>query len=81
MYLLTPAAERPEDYDAFVSQVQAAPSGLNHYQILSVNKNDDGAYTASVNTEFSSPTGGAIKSESQYKIVLEKDIYKIEKIK
>ena len=81
MYLLTPAAERPEDYDAFVSQIQAAPSGLSHYQILGVNKNDDGTYTASVSTEFNSATGSAIKSESQYKIALEKDIYKIEKIK
>lgn len=81
MYLLTPIAERPEDYDVFVSRVQAELSGLNHYQILGVDKNEDGTYTASVNTEFSSPTGSAVRSETQYKIILEKDVYKVVKLK
>jgi hypothetical protein len=77
VYLLTPITERPENYDEFAAEMEKDPSVLKSYDILGVNKNEDGTYTAAVNAEFSSDTEPAVKKEAQYKIILEKDVYKV----
>jgi hypothetical protein len=80
LYLLTPIGERPEDYDEFAA---AAGNGsiLKNYQILGINKNKDGSYTADVNEDYGAAAENAEKSPVQYNIILEKDVYKIEKVK
>lgn len=83
VYLLTPITERPENYDEFVSEIEKDPSIIKHYDILSVNKNDDGTYTATVNTEYGQDAEVTVKTEAetQYKIILEKSVYKVIKQK
>lgn len=80
LYLLTPIGERAEDFDEFAA---AAANGsiLKNYEILSINKNDDGSFTANVNEEYGQDAGTAQKSQSRYKIILEKDVYKVKKAK
>ncbi len=81
LYLLTPISERPEDYDAFVSEIEKNPSDLKSYDLLRVNKNEDGTYTAAVNAAYSSDTGTTEKNEVAYNIILEKDVYKVMKFR
>lgn len=77
LYLLTPIAERPEDYDLFVSEADKDPQALKRYEVVSVDRNEDGTYTAALNADYVS--GGAITAENgvRYKIILEKDVYKV----
>jgi len=77
IYLLTPINERPEDYDAFVSEIEKAPSNLKSFEVLRINKNEDGTYTAAVNAEYSPDAETAVIKETLYKIVLEKEVYKV----
>ncbi len=78
-YLLTPIAEREEDYDEFAARRAADKSILKRYEITGINKNEDSTYSATVNTEFTEATGAAIKSNAVYNIILEKEIYKVSK--
>lgn len=77
LYLLTPIAERPGDYDMFVSEAEKDQQVLKRYEVVSVDRNEDGTYTASVNTEYTSGAAIAAENGARYKIVLEKDVYKI----
>ncbi|HWQ80410.1 MAG TPA: putative glycoside hydrolase [Anaerovoracaceae bacterium] len=77
LYLLTPVAERPEDYDIFVSEGEKDQTPLKKYEILSTSKNEDGTFTASVNAEYTSGSGITAENGVQYKIILEKDVYKV----
>ncbi|MDD3199759.1 MAG: putative glycoside hydrolase [Eubacteriales bacterium] len=78
-YLLTPIAEREEDYDEFAARGAANTSVLKRYEITGINKSEDGSYSAAVNTEYTVSTGAAIKSNAVYNIILEKEIYKVRK--
>ena len=77
VYLLTPVTERQEDYDEFVSEIEKNSSVLKNYDVLSINQNDDGTYTAAVNAEYSSAAGTTVKNGAQFKIILENDVYKV----
>ncbi len=81
LYLLTPIAERPEDYDAFVSETEADaetnPQPLRKYEIQSVDQNGNGSYTASVNAEYASDAGITTAGGLSYKIILERDVFKV----
>ena len=77
VYLLTPIKERKEDYDEFVSEIEKNPSVLKNYEILNVNKNEDGTFKAAVNVEYSSNAGISTKEDVLYKIILEKNVYKV----
>lgn len=79
LYLLTPIDERPEDYDLFASELEKNPSVLKKYEILSIDKNEDGSYTASVNAEYTTGAGITAENGAQFKIILEKDVYKVVK--
>ena len=76
-YLLTPVAERQEEYDDFVKETDKNPSVLKNYEITGITENEDGSYSAAVKTEFGPVSGSAIKGETLYKVILEKDLYKI----
>ena len=80
LYLLTPAAERPDEYDEFVKATERNPSSLKKYEIKELNKNEDGSWSAVVKTENSQSTGPAIESDTAYQVVLEKEIFKIQKM-
>lgn len=77
LYLLTPMADRPDDYDEFVLEMEKSQPVLTNYEILSISDNGDGTYTAAILGDYSSATGTAGKQEAQYKIILEKDVYKV----
>lgn len=79
LYLLTPIAERQEDYDEFVLETEKTLSVLKRYEITGISKNEDGTYTAAVKTEYDTATGTAIKSNTAFKIILEKDVFKVAK--
>lgn len=80
LYLLTPIGERAEDFDEFAAGAAINPI-LKSYEIVNINKNEDGSFTANVNEEYGPTSGAAQKSQSRYKIILEKDVYKVEKAK
>ncbi len=79
LYLLTPIANRQEDFDAFVLDVEKTMPVLKKYDILSIAKVENGEYVATVNGEYSSNEGTAKMQEAKFKIVLENDIYKVVK--
>jgi hypothetical protein len=80
VYLLTPINGRQEDFDEFAAGAKAGAI-LKKYEIQNINKNEDGSFTANVNEEYGSDSGTAEKSQTRYNIILEKDIYKVEKAK
>jgi hypothetical protein len=75
LYLLTPLAERQDDYDDFAAPMEESQLVLNNYEILGVADNGNGTYTAAVNVNYSSSKG----TEAKYQIILEKDVYKVSK--
>lgn len=76
-YLLTPIAERPEDYDVFAAELEKNSDVLKRYEVTGISKNEDGSYSAAVKTEYDTASGPAINSDTRYRIVLEKDVYKV----
>ncbi len=80
LYLLTPINGRQEDFDEFAAGAKNG-SILKKYEIQNINKNEDGSFTANVSEEYGSTTGTAEKSQTRYNIILEKDVYKVEKAK
>lgn len=79
IYLLTPIAKRQEDFDAFVASEEKTMPVLKKYEIVSISKDDSGAYVATVNGEYNSNEGVAKMQDAKFKIVLENDVYKVEK--
>jgi hypothetical protein len=79
VYLLTPMAERQDNYDDFAAAIEESQLVLNNYGILSIADNGDGTWTAAVNVNYSSNKGTAAMNEAMYKIALEKDMYKVSK--
>lgn len=77
LYLLTPITERQEEYDEFVKEKEKNPSVLRKYEIREIRSNEDGSYTAEVRTESVAETGAAAGNDDLYKIILEKDVYKV----
>ena len=80
LYLLTPIGERAEDFDEFAAEA-GKDAVLKKYEIMNINKDEDGSFTADVSAEYGSDSGTAQKSQTQYHIVLEKDVYKVVKVK
>lgn len=80
-YLLTPINQRQEDYDVFVSEIEKNPSVLKNYEILDINKNEDGTSTAEVIAEYTSNAGITVKDTARFKMVLENDVHKVIKLK
>jgi hypothetical protein len=76
-YLLTPMDYRSEDYDVFSEALISSEFVLKNYEILSMSKNEDTSYTAIVNANYQSIEGKASLENVSYKIVLEKDVYKV----
>lgn len=79
LYLLTPITERQDDYDAFALEINNSQLMLKNYEILSINKSEDGIYRATVNVEYISNKGIAVMKEAIFKIILENDVYKVTK--
>ena len=79
-YLLTPMDDRDDDYDVFSGALKESEFVLKNYEVLSVNKNDDGTYTAQVNAKYSSKNGTATLENASYTIVLEKDVFKVKPV-
>jgi len=79
-YLLTPIDDRADDYDEFSNALRETEFVLKNYEILSINANNDGTYTAQVNAKYSSKNGTATLENASYTIVLEKDVYKIKPV-
>lgn len=77
LYLLTPIAERQDDYDEFVVEMEKRQLVLKNYRLLGVEDNGDGTYTATVKGDYHSSLGTAALEEAKYKIILEKDVYKV----
>jgi len=78
LYLLTPMGSRNADYDAFVTETEKKGVTLKSYELSGVEKNSDGTYTATVKGSYSSAGAGKTTAqEVKYKIVLEKDVYKV----
>lgn len=77
LYLLTPIAERQHEYDEFVLEMKKSRLVLKNYEVLSVAENGDGTYTATVKGDYSSSIGTAAMKEAKFKIILEKDVYKV----
>lgn len=78
LYLLTPIGNRAEDFDEFAAEAGKG-AALKKYEILNIEKNKDGSFTATVDEESGKDDGTVQKSQTQYHIILEKDVYKIEK--
>lgn len=76
-YLLTPINNRSEDYDIFSESIKSIEFVLKNYEVLSITKNEDNTFTATVNANYSSTQGKATLENASYTIVLEKDVYKI----
>ncbi|HZK71726.1 MAG TPA: putative glycoside hydrolase, partial [Clostridia bacterium] len=81
LYLLTPINEREEDYDKFTLSLNKKHLILKNYDIVNINKSDDGGYIALVNVEYVSNMGSANIKEAEFKIILENDVYKVIKPK
>jgi len=81
LYLLTPIDEREEDYDKFTLSLNKKHLILKNYDIVNINKSDDGGYIALVNVEYVSNMGSANIKEAEFKIILENDVYKVIKPK
>ena len=81
LYLLTPIDEREDNYDKYALLLNKEQMILKNYDILNINKSNDGGYIASVNVEYVSKMGSANMKEAKFKIVLENDVYKIIKPK
>jgi len=80
VYLLTPITQRPEDYDELVSEREKDTAALKRFDILGIAKNENGTFTATVRTEYAADAGGTTAAqETKFKIVLEKDVYKVVK--
>ena len=79
-YLLTPIDERQEDFDEFAAEAKTGAI-LKKYEIQNIKKNEDGSFAANVSEEYGSASGAAEKSQTRYNIILEKDVYKVEKAK
>jgi len=77
LYLLTPLADRPADYDQFAAAAAQNPSGLISYQLQGVTDKGDGTYTAAVRERYPAGEGTTAVRESQYRVVLENDVYKV----
>jgi hypothetical protein len=72
-------AERQDNYDDFVAAIEESLLVLNNYEILGIADNGDGTCTAAVNVNYTSNKGTAAMNEVKYRIVLEKDMYKVSK--
>jgi hypothetical protein len=70
-------AERQDNYDDFVSAIKESQMVLNSHEIIGIAYNGDGTCTAAVNVNYSSNKGTAAMNEARYKIILEKDMYKV----
>ncbi|QRN85200.1 hypothetical protein JR334_09605 [Clostridia bacterium] len=77
IYLLTPMDERAADYDEFAAQREETGMTLDSYDIVSVNKTDDGKWTAVLNATFTSNQGTAELTGAVVDIINEKDVYKV----
>lgn len=77
LYLLTPIAEREEDFDAFAAGSAASLQAPKSYEILSTVQEADGSYASIVKAAFPDADGTVKTLEVTYHIILEKDVYKI----
>lgn len=83
LYLLTPITNRPEEYDAFATERGANVKQLKKYEILSIEQQKDGTWTAKVKEEYSQEgaSGPHILKDTMYRILLENDVYKVLELK
>ncbi len=79
MYLLTPIGERLEDFDAYAAEWEKTAHLLKSYQIVGIDQNEDGTYTAAVNAVYNAGSGTFESKEVKYQIILEKAVFKIAK--
>lgn len=77
IYLMTPLGKRAADYDEFVAEMGNSPVSLKGYELLGVAEKGEGEYAAKVRADFSATDGTQESKEVEYKIILEKDVYKI----
>lgn len=77
LYLLTPIAEREEDFDAFAEGSAKSLQAPKGYEILSTAKEADGTYTSMVKATYPAADGTVKTLEQTYHIILEKEVYKI----
>lgn len=79
LYLMTPLGQRPADYDEFVLETEKSPISLKAYELLGITEKGEGQYTAKVKADFATAEGVQETKEVEYKIILEKDMYKLVK--
>lgn len=76
LYLLTPIGDREEDYDMFVEEMKKTNPVLNSYEIISIDKNDNG-FTAKVNVSYKSDLGTYSNESAEYEIINENQVFKV----
>ncbi len=77
LYLLTPIAEREEDFDAFAAGSAASLQAPKSFEILSTVPEADGTYASIVKVAFPAADGTVKTLEMTYHMILEKDVYKV----
>ena len=77
LYLMTPIDKRAADYDEFAAQMGKSTVSLKGYELLGITEKGEGEYAAKVKGDFSAADGTQETKEVEYKIVMEKDIYKL----
>lgn len=77
VYLLTPMANREDDFDLFASEKKDRTQKLIGYNVLSIDKREDGTYGAKVNVSYNSDISAETAKEVQFEIILENDVYKV----
>lgn len=77
LYLMIPIGKRPADYDEFAAEMEKTPSSLKSYELLGIEEKGEGEYAAKVKGDFSAADGTQETKEVEYKIVMEKDMYKL----
>jgi len=79
LYLMTPIDKRAADYDEFAAQMGKSPVSLKSYELLGITEKGEGEYAAKVKGAFAMADGTQETKEVEYRIILEKDMYKLVK--
>jgi len=77
LYLLTPKANRNEQYDTFESELTNSEFILEDYEIHDIVKENEDKYIATVSGKYTSVSGYVDIDHQQYEIIREKGIFKV----
>lgn len=77
VYLLTPITDRNDDFDLFALEKNERAQKLTGYEILNIEENGAGKYTAKVNVSYSSDASEETTKEAEFGIILENEVFKV----